>query len=490
MPRVRILHLLPVLMAACSPAVAPAPAPIPEPVARTATAEDTGRWRPFFDSLAAGITTARPAPLTLAGDTATAVAWLDLLQDPVLADLVREGLANNRDLATARARIREFRAEVGVERADLLPQLVLNGSVATEQSVFGSLGTFGFDSWRVTADLNWELDFWGRLRGNVAGARADLGARGEDVRATVLSLVSDITAAYLQLRALDANRAIAERTLTSRQSTLQLAERRLDEGVISELDVRLFEAQVAQPAARVAEFTLAIARQEHLLSQLVGRAPGRIARGAPLSQVARSVALPDSVAAVLIERRPDVMRAGYELTAAAARAGSARKDRLPRFFVSGVYGTQAEEAGNLFQGDTEVYQLRAGVSVGLFEGGRQRSRIEAASAREEQARYRYEQAVLTALREVSDAIVAVQATRDQLAAQDVQLRALRRAFELAERRYDNGVSSYLEVLDAQRSLFEAELATTSAEQAHLASAVQLYRALGGSWEPQTLDVRR
>lgn len=482
MPRLRLVHLMPLLVAACSSAVAPAPAPIPEPVLRTAAGADAERWRPFFDSLAAGVRAERPAPLTLAGDTATAVGWLDLVQDPVLAALVREGLENNRDLATARARIREFRGELGIERADLLPQVALNGSVATEQSVFGSLGTFGFDSWRVTADLSWELDFWGRQRDNVAGARAELGARGEDVRATVLSLVSDITRAYLELRALDANLAIAERTLTSRQATLRLAERRLAEGVISELDVRQFEAQVAQPAARVAEFTLAIARQEHLLSQLVGRAPGPIARGAALSQVARGVTLPDSVVSALIERRPDVMRAGYDLTAAAARAGSARKDRLPRFFVSGAYGSQAEEAGNLFTNDTEVYQLRAGVSLSLFEGGRIKSRIEANAAREEQARYRYEQTVLTALREVSDAIVAVRATRDQLAAQDVQLRALRRAFELAERRYDSGVSSYLEVLDAQRSLFEAELAATSAEQAHLASAVQLYRALGGSWE--------
>lgn len=480
-PPITPLALL-ALAAACAPRTAPEVEPMPVPTLGASPGPVGDSLRSFFDSLAVGTRADRPVPITLAADTGATVAWLDLLEDSALAELVREGLRNNRDLATARARIREFRAEVGVERADLLPQLSANGSVGTEQSVFGSIGTFGFDTWRVTADLSWELDFWGRIRGNVAGARADLDARGEDVRATVLSLVGDIARGYIELRALDANRAIAERTLASRQATLRLAERRLAEGVISELDVRLFEAQVAQPAARVAEFTLAIARKEHELSQLLGRRPGPIARGRELGAVARGVALPDSVTSTLIARRPDVMRAEHELTAAAARAGSARVSRLPRFFVSGLYGSQAEEAGNLFTGSTEVYQLRAGVSLGIFEGGRQRSRIEAESAREEQARFRYEQTVLTALREVSDALVAVRATRDQLAAQDVQLRALRRAFELAERRYDSGVSSYLEVLDAQRSLFEAELATTSAEQAYLASAVQLYRALGGSWE--------
>lgn len=483
MARHLTLPLLLVLTGACAVRTPPPVGPLP--VARLSTqpgaAGDT--LRAFFDSLAgASGSGRRPGEMTLTAEAAPAVAWSTLLQDSVLMGLVGEALTSNRDLAIARARILEFRAELGVEGAPRLPELSLAASAARQQVVFGSLGTFGFDAFVATANLSWELDFWGRIRGNVAGARADLDARREDVRATVLSLVGDVSSAYLRLRALDQNLAIAERTLASRRQTMRLAERRFAEGLISELDVRQFEAQVAGPAGRVAEFRLAIAQTEHQLSQLLGRAPGPIARGRPLSDVARAVALPDSVSSVLVAQRPDVLRAGHDLDAAAARAGSARAARLPTFLLTGQYGSQAESPADLFKGTTEIYTVQAGVSIPLFDNGRRANSARAESAREEQARFRYEQTVLTALREVSDALLAVRATRDQLLAQEVQVRALRRAYELAERRYDSGVSSYLEVLDAQRSLFEAELATTSVEQAYLTSGVQLYRALGGSWE--------
>lgn len=465
--------------AACATRGAPELAPLPVASLRTTPGALGDSLRQFYDSLG----DRRPATITLAGDTSSAVAWATLLQDDTLRALVREALGNNPDLQIARARIREFRAEAAKERGGLLPEVSVNGSASTNQTVFGSLGTFGFDAYRVTADLTWELDFWGRIRGNVRAATADLDARGEDVRATVLSLVADVAQGYLDLRALDQNMAVAKRTLDSRRQTLALAQRRLDEGLISELDVRQFEAQVAQPAARVAEFSLAIARGEHRLAELVGRGPGPISRGKPLAEVAGEIALPDSVDAALVSRRPDVMRAGYELDAAAARAGAKRAARLPSFFVTGQYGSQGERPGNLFKGSSEIYTIQGGVSIPLFDNGRRAAEARAESAREEQARIRHEAVVLAALREVSDALVAVRTSRDQLAAQEVQVRALRRALELAQRRYDNGVSSYLEVLDSQRSLFEAELALTSAEQSHLASGVQLYKALGGSWEP-------
>jgi multidrug efflux system outer membrane protein len=471
------------LAGACATRGRPALEPLPVSSLRSAPGGVGDTLRTFFDSLrTANQPAAQLSSVMLAGDTAQAVAWVNLLQDPVLLGLVREAIDNNRDLKVARARIQEFRAQVGVEHGPLLPELSANGSASTQQTVFGGLGTFGFDAWRVTADLSWELDFWGRIRGNVAGAEADLAARREDVRATVLSLVGDVATAYLNLAALDQNVAIAERTLTSRRATLKLAERRLSEGLISELDVRQFEAQVAAPAARVAEFRLAIARTEHQLSQLLGRGPGPIPRGRPLVEVAREVTVPDSVSSLLIARRPDVLRAEHEVAAAAARTGAQRAARLPSVIITGQYGSQADSPGDLFKGSTEIYTAMAGISVPLFDGGRRLNDQRAASAREEQAVYRHEQVVLTALREVSDALVAVRSTRDQLAAQRVQLGALRRALELAERRYDSGISSYLEVLDAQRSLFEAELATTGVEQAYLSSAVQLYRALGGSWQ--------
>lgn len=468
--------------AGCATRSAPELEPLPVASLRSAPGGAGDSLRTFFDSLgAAQRSTESRAPLTLAGDTSAAVAWIDLLQDSALVALVRDALKNNRDLAIARSRIKEFRAQLGVERAGLLPEVSANGSAAKQQVVFGSLGALGFDAWRVTADLSWELDFWGRIRGNVAAAGFDLDAQDENVRATVLSLVGDVATAYLQLRALDQNIVVAERTLASRRETLRLAQRRFAQGLISELDVRQFEALVAAPAAQLAQLRLAVARTEHQLSQLAGRGPGPIARGRPLAEVARSVTVPDSVSSRLIAHRPDVLGAEHQVAAAAARAGSARAARLPKFTITGQYGTQSEQPSKLFGSNTSIYTIQGGVSIPILDWGKRHNDERAADAREEQAQFNYEQTVLTALREVSDALVGVRSTHDQLLAQQVQVRALRRALELAQRRYQGGISSSLEVLDAERSLFSAELAATAAEQAYLTSAVQLYRALGGSW---------
>lgn len=451
------------------------------PVGPARTAAMGEETRPFFDSLAA----LRPLPferMPLAPDTIGAIAWLDLLQDPALVALVREAVAANRDMRLAEARIREFRAAVGVGKSELYPQLSANGVIAQQQVVFGSIGALGFETYRATADLTWELDFWGRIRRNARGASLDLAAEREESRATILSLVGDVASAYLQLRELDENLAITERTLASRRATLELARRRLAEGVISELDVLLFEAEVAAPAARVAEFSRSIARTEHQLSLLVGRVPGSIARGRPLASVARAVTVPEEVSSDLIGRRPDVMSAEHEVNAAKARAGSARAARLPTIFLNGQYGTQAENFSDMFKSNTEIFTAQAGISIPIFTGGRLTNQQEVAEARAEQAEIRYERTVLIAMREVSDALIGVRTSRDQIAAQETQTQALRRAFTLAERRYDAGIASYLEVLDAQRSLFNAELALTSAEREYLVSAVTLYKALGGSWE--------
>lgn len=442
----------------------------------------SGSSRAFFDSLAARQGSATSAPMLLAAQGEGALAWLDLLQDSALVALVREAVRNSPEIQLAQARIREFRAEAGVTGAARYPQLSAEGSASKQQVVFGTFGAQSFNAYRATADLTWELDFWGRLRNNARGASFDAAAKLEEERATLLTLVSDVATAYLELREIDQQLAVAERTLTSRRATMALAERRLAEGVISELDVRQFEAEVAAPAARVAQFTRDRARKEHLLSLLVGRVPGPIARGRPLSEVARAVTVPDSISSERLSQRPDILRAQLEVSAAEARAGAARAARLPRFLLTGQYGSQAVEPGDIFKSSTEVYTIQGGISIPLFTGGRVTNERAAAEARNEQATIRFQKTVLTAQREVSDALVDVRTSRDQVLAQEVQARALRRAQELAEKRYDAGIASYLEVLDAQRGLFNAELALSAAEREYLVSAVTLYKALGGSWK--------
>jgi len=445
--------------------------------------------RRFFDSLATArrLDTVRSVriPLTYqiaSRDSITSVAWMDIVRDTELVHLVDLSLRQNRDLQLAQARISEFRAAVGVARAPLLPSVTLNGSETTNQVALGSFPPTSYRATRLTGDLAWELDFWGRLRHGVQAANADLGSQEAAERATVLTLVSSVATSYLQLLELDQERTITEQTLTSRQATLELARARFSQGLTSELDVRQFEAQVAGPAVTLAQTERAIANAEHNLNVLVGETPAVIPRGGALVDAARALRVPDSIPAQLVARRPDVQQAERAYAAATARIGQANAARLPTISIVGSLGSQAGVPNDLFGNQTHVYQLGAAISFPLFDNGRLSSLSAAARARAEQARASYEGVALNALREADDALAAVRTARDQAVAQATQANALRQALDLATLRYQAGLASYLDLLDAQRSLFTAELALSQAQLGELQAAVQLYRALGGSWQ--------
>jgi multidrug efflux system outer membrane protein len=464
------------------------PTATPAPLASADTTAQPAARR-FIDSLAvarqaeqqdSGIATLWKAePLTL--DSLGDVAWLTILRDSTLLSLVNTAVANNRDLRIAIGRVSEYRALNGVGKADLYPQLSAGAAASTNKVVFGSLGSQTYDAVLITGVLSWELDFWGRLRRQAEASRFDYEAQQEDRRATVVSLVSDVATAYLELRELDEDLRISEETLASREATLALAQKRFKQGVISELDVRQFEAQAAVPAAAVADFLRQRRQKENALSVLLGQEPGPIGRGAPLAFSVQAVQVPDSVPSSLLMRRPDVLRAERQWSAATARIGVAVGNRLPKIMLTGQYGTQRPDFSGLFAPAGEIYQLQGGITIPLFTGGRLLNQQRAAEARADQARNEYERTVLTSLQEGSDALAATRAGRYQLVAQETQVRALRRALELAQTRYNSGVSSYLEVLDAQRTLFVAELALVQTQRQYLASTVQLYKALGGSW---------
>jgi multidrug efflux system outer membrane protein len=495
-------HATPLLAAAavtglvvggCAPRYHPAPV---VPAGTRAGAPRADSLRAFFDSLEharAGDTVPpevapRPlAPRTLSAESLADLAWLDVLQDSILTALEQRALRQNRDLEVERARIREFRAAAGVARSGLFPSLAIDGSMSRNKVAFGTLTVPPYTAWRATADVSWELDFFG-WGPRIQAANADLASQEAYERAAALVLVSDVATGYLQLLELDQERATAEQTLASRQATLDLARQRYDRGLISELDVRQFEAQVAVPAVRLAQVEQARALQEHALNVLLGEGPAPVPRGTALARAARAVYVPDSVPSSLIERRPDVQAAERQYAAAAARVGLAVAARLPVFSITGSYGAQSPTIGQITASDSRVYQILAGISIPLFTGGRLVGQQRVAEARADQARAAYQQTVLTALQEAGDALVGVRTARDQLAAQQTQAAALRRALELATARYQSGVANYLEVLDAQRSLFDAQLAESQAELQELVAAVRLYKALGGSW-PEEPDAR-
>ena len=457
--------------------------------------------RPFYDSLRANRDTLplNPTPPEAVSadtsarggvfltDTTANLVWFDLLRDPELRKLVETALRENRDVRVAIATINEFRAQYGVAKGDFFPQITLNAQGGRTKTVLGSLGSFSYNQLQATANLSWELDFWGRIRRSTEAARNDLLAQRENQRSVVLTLVGDVATSYLQLRQLDLALEISRRTLAANRETFRLARRRFDQGLISELDVRQFESEVASPAASVAQLEGQITQTENQLSVLVGRNPGGIPRGRPLTEVLGDLAVPAFLPSSLLERRPDVRQAEAQFHAATARIGAAKGDLFPRLMVTGDYGTYSSNADDLFKKNSEIYQILGGISMPLFTGGKVGKQVDVARARAEQSRYSYEQTVLTALREVEDALAGVRASRNQVAAQQTQVDALRRALRLAEMRYQSGASSYLDLLDAQRSLFGAELSLAQVEGQQATAAVTLYKALGGGWPVTPAD---
>ena len=484
----RLVAALALLPAACVAGPGYVPPTVVAPSQQLGSGRMSDSTRAFFDSLAVerrrDTVRATRGPLVrqmTSTDASAAVAWLDLFRDSSLVRLVDLALRQNRNLQIAVARINEFRAAVGAARGPLLPSVTLNGSESSNQVALGSFPPTSYRATRFTGDLAWELDFWGRVRRGVEAANADVGAQEAAERATVLSLVGDVATSYLQLLELDQERAIAERTLSSRRSTLDVARARFAQGLTSELDVRQFEAQVAAPAVTLAQTDRALAQAEHNIDVLVGQTPITIARGSSLVDAARALVVPDSISAAVLARRPDVQQAERAYAAATARIGVADAARLPTISIVGSFGSQASSPTNLFGDQTRVYQAFAGISFPLFDNARLASASAAARARAEQARAAYEGTALNALREASDALVGVRSARDQAVAQATQANALRQALDLAEIRYQAGLATYLDLLDAQRSLFSAELALSQSQLGELLAAVQLYKALGGSW---------
>ena len=456
----------------------------------------------FFDSLRTAQDSLLPPPAAdlylpstgTAADTLANLEWFDLLEDPALRQLVETALRDNRDLRAAAAAVEEFAAQAGVARAGFFPQVDLNARAGKNQIALGSFGATAFDVFAGTLDLQWELDVWGRIRRGFQAARADERASEESRRDVELSVVSAVATAYLELRELDLDLEISHRTLESRRETLRLARRRFEQGLISELDVQQFESEVAGSAAALADFERAVPQQENRVRVLAGQEPGPVPRGRSLTETLAPLEIPPGLPSTLLERRPDVRAAEEQLAAATLRIGAAQAERLPRFTLTGQYGRQSTEFRDVLKDRSEIYQAIGGISIPLFTGGGLEKQVDVERARAEQARYRYEETVLVALQEVENALADLRATRDRLTAQVRQVDALRRAAELADRRYQNGVSSYLEVLDAERSLFGAELTLAAVERQQLVAAVELYRALGGGWplseEPAGADAPR
>ena len=422
------------------------------------------------------------------GESLANLPWWDLFEDPQLQALVRIALEQNQDLGIAAARIDEFRALLGITRAAQFPTLDLSatgGRTRPSENVFGGIAGGGtVDNYRLSADVFFEVDLFGRLRRATEAARGDLLATEEARRSLTISLVASVASAYMLLRDLDAQLAISRRTESARRDSLGIIQARFDKGTVPRLDLNQAEIELSVATAAVAAAERAVAQTEHALSLLLGRNPGPIVRGLPLQQQAVPPAIPAGLPSELLQRRPDVLAAEAALAAQTARIGVAEAARWPSLSLTGALGFESSELSELTSSGSDFWSVGGGLLAPVFNAGRNRARVEAERARAEQALLAYEQAVQRAFAEVEDALVAVRTYRDEHAARTRQVEAARSAARLSRARYDGGVTSYLEVLDSDRSLFNAELAESQTLRLYIDSVIRLYKALGGGWAPE------
>ena len=417
--------------------------------------------------------------------------WWQLFKDPALQGLIREALSANQDLALATARVDEARAMVGVAKADLYPQIAagLNGSygqplsdkVLSGATNAGPSANKAQPFYSASLSAAWELDLWGRVRNARDAAFADLLATEDGRHAVVLSLVAGVAQAYIELRALDLQLEIARSNNEIRQGTLELFENRARGGIASDLEVDQARADLAETTATISQTEQLIWVKEHELCVLLGRAPGPVPRGVALVDTPLVPALPPGVPAQLLERRPDVLAAEQGVVAAGKRVGVAIANRLPSLSLTGFIGLEARTVPDLFSSDAFAWYGSGGLLAPIFQGGRLASAEEASKAVLVESIASYRKAVEVALRDVADASAGVIKLREVRAALEVQVKATEEASKLALARYQGGVSSYLEVLDAQRRQFAAQLSHANAIRDQLTAVVQLYRALGGGW---------
>ncbi len=412
--------------------------------------------------------------------------WWQTLDDPLLSGLVAEAQQASPDLRSAQARLREARGRRTVAAAGRLPSVTASGSASrTESSEESGSGTTR-NFYSAGLDASWELDVFGGVRRGVEAAEADLDTSRANLDATRVSLAAEVALNYVEVRALQTRLGIARANLASQSETLQLTDWRAQAGLVSSQDVEQARSNREQTRAQIPTLETSLAEAEHRLDLLLGKAPGALhARLAPpgtLPVVPPQIAV--GIPADTLRQRPDVRAAERKLAAETARVGVAEAARYPSFKLSGSIGLEALTLGALGNGGAATSSLLAGITGPVFNAGRLRAQVEIQDAVREQAQVAYEQAVLTALQDVENALVALARNREREQALSSAVDSARNAAEFARQRYSAGLIDFQSVLDTERSLlsFEDSLASTRADG--VSALIRLYKALGGGWSPQ------
>ena len=383
--------------------------------------------------------------------------------------------------------MQEARANLGVARSDYFPSLDYGATAGRTRIPLNFIGVGGgpeaqtTDVFAGTMSMTWELDIWGRIRRSNEASRATLFALEDARRGVWLTLVSDLAQAHFQLLALDVQLQIARNSTQAYRGTYDLFRDRFNAGDASKLETSRALGALGSAKARIPELESEIVAKENQISILLGKEPGRIPRGKPMYEQPIVPTVPAGLPSTLLERRPDLRQAEQRLVAANAQIGVAKAEFFPRLSLTTLFGTASPELSALTGGGATVWAVAGMVSGPLFNAGRTLGTYRAAIARAEEARLQYAQAVLVALREVSDTLTALTKLSEAETEQDGTLKALAEAVEHATARYGQGLASYYEVLGAQQQLYPAQNTLAQIRRNRLLAYAQLYKALGGGW---------
>jgi len=416
------------------------------------------------------------------------LGWWEMFKDPQLTSCIAEALTNSWDIKIAAARVLEAEANLRIVRSQFFPSINAGGDLYTTRiSRKGATNLPpGANAQRNYGDVflsmnTYEIDLWGKIRRASEAARAQLLANVEAQRAVRQTLVAAVATSYLELLELDLELDISQRSYNVRTNSLELTRSREKGGVAGVQDVYQAQILVHTAEAAIADTHRRIEQQENQLCILLGRNPGHIGRGAKLVAQTMRAEVPPGLPSSLLERRPDLRAAEEQLIAANADIGQAKAAFYPTLALTGVYGHQSIALSDLFTGATRAWQFGPAVTIPLFTGGRLHGNLRLTQARFQESLLTYQQKVQDAFREVSDGLIAYQRTEEFRQKQQDRTQAHRRATDIANVRYEGGVTSYLEVLYNEQELFNAELGLAQARRNELLSVVELYRALGGGW---------
>lgn len=419
---------------------------------------------------------------TAENDSLQPLSWWELFKDPELDTLIRIAIEYNKDALIATQRIEESRNILGFTKADIYPRIDISAEYSYSNQLsqlIGENADQGLHQFNAALPFNWEIDFWGKFRRANEAARAELVASEFGYRAVMISLIAQVTEAYITLLDFKNRLDISKRTLASRRESVRIIQERFNEGYVAEIDLNQAQIQEGIAASAVPNFERLIAITQNSLNVLLGRYPQNLVTSERLYDIPIPEPYSAGIPAQLVAQRPDVLEAEYFVVAQNARIGAAQAQRFPAISITGLIGIGG--AGTSFTADNVVWSAGGTLLGPLFNFGKNKRRVDIERTRFEQAKLTYENLVLNAVAEVENSLISIETYSRELEAVNYRMNAAINASNLSYERYNGGVTSYLEVLDSERSKFDAELRASETYSNFLFSYLDLYLSLGGGW---------